>query len=295
MIGANPTLQPPQISPDGKWIWDGHSWQPLPETTWDPAAEAVIPEAVAVTAPTKSWVQPGPPEGHPRPAIARNPVANSPAARYPPASYPAADYPVVDPPVTPLWAEPAGSNRTIYMYAGTAAVLLVMLMMVLNSTNVIQLPWPGSASSAAGPTIQPSPTPKTSDYARADRFLNVFLLPALPSIGHTLPALESACTGTLSNGCLTALNTARQQMTDILSTIDHGDVPPCIAAGASATRFDLQSMAAGLDSSLNAYQDNSGAEIYQGINRFAYFGRSLKPDAAAINVQKAHCSKVLPS
>src|SRR5258708_24477615 len=102
MSGATPTLQPTQISPDGKWIWDGQNWQPLPETTWEPAAEAVIPEAVAVTAPTKSWVQPRPPQVHPPPAIARNPVANHPAA-----SYPAANYPVVDPPVTPPLSEPA--------------------------------------------------------------------------------------------------------------------------------------------------------------------------------------------
>ncbi len=290
IIGANPTLQPPQISPDGKWIWDGQNWQPLPETTWEPAAGAVIPEAVAVTAPAKPRFQPALVEIRPQPAIVRKPVAS-----YPIAPYPAADVAVVEAPVTPLWAEPAGSNRTIYMYAGAAAVLLVMLMMVLNSTNVIQLPWPGGTSSAAGSTTQPSPTPKTSDYARADRFLNVFLTPALPSVGHTLPALQSACTGTLSSGCLTALNAARQQMTDILSTIDHGDVPLCIAAGAKTARFDLQSMADSLDMSLNGYQDNNGAEVFQGIYRFAYFGRALKPDAAAINAQKAHCSKVLPS
>lgn len=54
-------------------------------------------------------------------------------------------------------------------------------------------------------------------------------------------------------------------------------------------------MADGLDLSLNGYQDNNGAEVYQGIYHFAYFGRSLKADPAAINAQKAHCSKVIPS
>ena len=41
--------------------------------------------------------------------------------------------------------------------------------------------------------------------------------------------------------------------------------------------------------------DNSGAEVYKGIYRFAYFGRSLKADPAAINAQKAQCSKAVPS
>jgi hypothetical protein len=83
-------------------------------------------------------------------------------------------------------------------------------------------------------------------------------------------------------------------MTDLLLAIDHGDVPLCIAPGTAATRFDLQSMADGLNMSLNGYQDNNGAEVYQGVYRFGYFGRSLKADAAAINAQKAKCSKVTP-
>ena len=274
-IGVGPPPLPPQVSPDGKWIWDGHQWQPLPETTWEPAAAAVIPQAAVAAVPMQRRVQTTPVEIRPQPA--------------------AFSYPVDETPVTPLWVEPAKSGLTIYMYAGAAAVVLVMLMMILNSTNIIQLPWPGGASGAAGPTLQRSPAPPTSDYARADRFSNVYVAPGVVSLGHTLPALQSACTGTLSNGCLTALMSAREQMTTLLSTIDHGDVPPCIAAGAQATRFDLQSMADGLDLSLNGYQDYSGAEVYQGIYRFAYFSRSLKPDVAAINAQKAHCSKVTPT
>jgi len=289
IIGANPTLQPPQVSPDGKWIWDGHQWQPLPETTWEPAAEALIPQAVALPAPTKSWVQARPAAIQTQPSIVRKPVANHPAA-----TYSAANYPVVDTPVTPLWLEPARSNRTIYMYAGAAAVLLVMLMIVLSSTNLIQLPWPGGASSSAGPTI-PSPAPRTSDYARADRFLNVYFASGLPSVAHTLPDLQSACTGTLSSGCLTELNYAKQLITTLLSTFDHGDVPRCIAVSAKAARLDLQSMADGLDMALNGYQVNIAAVVHKGIDQFASSGRSLNPDAAAIHAQEAQCSTVIPS
>jgi hypothetical protein len=267
-------MVPPQLSPDGKWIWDGSQWQPLPETTWEPAAEAVIPQAVAVAAPVQPRV------------VEYTPVEIQPQE----ASF---SYPEAETPVTPLWAEAPRSGLTLYMYAGAAAVVLVMLMIVLSSTNLIQLPWPSGASGSASPTIKPAP--KTSDYARADRFENVYLAPALPSVSHTLPALQSACTGTLSNGCLTALNAARQQMTTLLSTIDNGDAPTCIAAGAQAARFDLQSMADSVDMALNGYQDNSGAEVYKGIYRFAYFGRSLKADPAAINAQKARCSKAVPS
>ena len=167
--------------------------------------------------------------------------------------------------------------------------MVLVMVMVLISSNVIQLPWPSNTSSSASQ----SPRPTISDYARADR-LTVTLAPALVKVEPTLPALQTGCTGTLSNACLTALNLARQQMTELLATIDHGDIPACIASGTTTLRFDLQSMAGGLDMSVNGYQDYNGAEVYQGVYRFAYFGRSLKADTAAINTLKAKCSKVTP-
>jgi hypothetical protein len=264
-------LGPPQVSPDGKWIWDGQKWLPIPEATWEPAAAALVPQVAVIAGPVQRRVEVSPLEiPPPEPAAFSYPVA------------------VVEAPITPLWEEPVRSNHTIYFYVGAAAVVLVMLMVLLSS-NVIQLPWPGGGSSSASQ----SPRPTTSEFVRADA-LNATLAPALVKVGPTLPALQTACTGTLSNGCLTALNIARQQMTDLLAIIDRGDIPPCVATGTTALRFDLQSMAGGLDLSLKGYGDNSGAEVYQGIYRFAYFGRSLKADATALNALKAKCSKVTP-
>jgi hypothetical protein len=268
-IEASPPSLPPQISPDGKWIWDGQQWQPLPEATWEPAAAAVIPQAAVVAAPVQRRVQYRPLETEPQPA--------------------AYSYPVAETPVTPLWEEPAPrSGLTLFMYAGAAVVVLVMLM-VLWSANVIQLPWP---SSSASPVPSRSPAPLTPEYSRADGFSKL-LTPTLVNVGRTLPALQTACTGTLSNRCLTAINSARDQMSEFLSMIDHADHPPCIAAGTQAMRSDVQSMADGLDLSMTGYQDYNGAEVYQGIYHFAYFGRYLQADAAAINAEKAKCSKVI--
>jgi hypothetical protein len=264
-------LGPPQVSPDGKWIWDGQKWLPIPEATWEPAPAALIAQVAVIAAPVHRRVEVSPLDiPPPEPAAYSYPVA------------------VVETPVTPLWEEPVRSGRTMYIYVGAAAVVLVMVMVLLSS-NVIQLPWPSNTSSSASQ----SPRPTISDYARADR-LNVTLAPALVKVGPTLPALQTGCTGTLSNACLTALNAARQQMTELLAMIDHGDIPACIASGTTTLRFDLQSMAGGLDMSLKGYQDFNGAEVYQGVYRFAYFGRPLKADAAAINTQKAKCSKVTP-
>src|SRR5258708_39084008 len=96
-IAEGRAVLPPQVSPDGKWIWDGHEWQPLPEVIWEPAAEAVIPQAVPVAAPVEQRVQTPPVERDPQPE----------AVSYPPPGYPMPHYPAGEKPVTPPQAGPS--------------------------------------------------------------------------------------------------------------------------------------------------------------------------------------------
>src|ERR1700688_574391 len=121
-------LGPPQVSPDGKWIWDGQKWLAIPEATWEPAAAALIPPVAAIAAPVQRRVEVSPLDiPPPEPAAFSYPVA------------------VVEAQVTPLWEEPVRSGRTMYIYVGAAAEVLVMGMGMLSS-NVIQLPWPSNTS-----------------------------------------------------------------------------------------------------------------------------------------------------
>ena len=39
-IDASPPAQPPQMSPDGNWVWDGSQWQPV--TGVEPTHEGVF-------------------------------------------------------------------------------------------------------------------------------------------------------------------------------------------------------------------------------------------------------------
>src|SRR5260370_12818554 len=104
-IAEGPPVLPPQVSPDGKWIWDGHEWQPLPEVIWEPAAEAVIPQAVAVAAPVERRGQTPPVERDPPPE----------ALSYPAARYPIPHHPVGAIPPHPLLAEPARARRANFL------------------------------------------------------------------------------------------------------------------------------------------------------------------------------------
>ena len=223
---------PPQVSPDGKWVWDGQRWVPIP------SMEVVAPE-----------------------------------------------------PTIPLWQQRTPSGPSIYRYAAGAAVVIVLLLVGLNATNIIQIPWPGSSPTVT--MVHGSPKPLVSDYDQASRFLGLSLGPAIVSLANTLPAVKSGCTGTLSAQCYTALNATNDQMNNTLAIIDKGGIPPCISIGVKQFRADLQNMGGGLGVALRAYRDNSVDEINAGLQQFASVAQALEPDATTIDSEVNNCSKVI--
>jgi len=255
-------LGPPQVSPDGKWIWDGQRWLPIPPA--DP---------VAPVAPVASM-----PYSAPQP----EPVAFV---------YPAEVSP-------PLWQEPAGPTQlSPYRIGAAGAVVLVLFLVLLNVTNIISIPWPWVE---AGPTvtmIHASPRPIVSDYVLADRFLNGELGPAIASLANTLPAVQASCApaNNLSSACRAAVNATNTQNLNVLSVMDHAGVPNCIAVGTKALRNDLQGMSGGIGVALHGFQDSSSDEVNTGIYHFAYVAQSLQTDANMINAEVPACSKVLPT
>ena len=112
-VGSSPPQTPPQLSPDGRWVWDGHQWQPVAVVVGDVAG--VVPVAIAAPAPAPAVV-----------------------VQYSPPVY------VAPPPeetVVPLWQEAPRQGISIYLFAAAALAVLVMAMMALNSMNIVRLPW----------------------------------------------------------------------------------------------------------------------------------------------------------
>jgi hypothetical protein len=227
-------LGPPQVSPDGKFVWDGHQWVPIP------TMEAVAPESS-----------------------------------------------------TPLWEQPARRGPGLFQYTAIGAVLLVLLLVVLNATSIISIPWPFGGGSPTVTMVHGSPKPLVSDYDQANHFLNDSLSPELVKLGNTFQPLLASCSGTLTNGCLAALNASNDQMTIVLAVIDKGGIPDCIAIGMKALRVDLQGMAGGLGVALHGYRDGSSDEVHTGINEVAGFAQSLRPDANTIEAELPLCPKVI--
>lgn len=203
---------------------------------------------------------------------------------------PTYNFPVAEP-STPPWEKPARGAKT-YLYVAGGAAVLIMVMMVLNSLSVVPFHWfESDSTSTAQPTATPLP-PATSrtDYVRADRFLTSSLSPAMVELNQTQLALRT-CNGTLSNSCFTAITATDQQMKKVLSVIDRGAIPPCIATGMSKLRAHLDGMEVGLQIALKGYQDNLAAEVIQGINRFGSGGPALQADATVLDqALKTQCN-----
>jgi hypothetical protein len=201
-------------------------------------------------------------------------------------------------PATPAWERPARSGPSVFTIGAAGAILLVLVLALLNLTNIISIPWPGASSS--GPTVtmvHGSPQPLVSDYVLADHFLNLSLGPAMVALANTLPAVQSSCGAgaTLSSACHNAILATNDQMANVLSVIDHAGIPACIAYGVKALRIDLQDMAGGIGVALHGFQDSSADEVNTGIYHFAVVAQSLQADFNRINTESAACPQVIPS
>jgi hypothetical protein len=276
------------MSPDGNWVWDGSQWQPV--TGVEPTHEGVFAayaHKVEVADQTASAAQP---------AVIVAPVqAAAPAVDY---SYPAPavdyGYPGADPGV-PLWQQQKSSGKSVYLYAGGAVVLFLMVLVVLNSINFLSLPFFGAGTSsnpAQATKPSPAPSPVTrSEYSRADIFLNGSLVPALAALAEIDPPMAT-CSGDFTNSCFNAITVTEPPMKHVLDLIDQTSIPACIADPMKKFRDDVAYMEGGLQTSLKAYKTNNQSQLVDGLYRFNHFNVVLGSDVDATNAAiKTRCSK----
>lgn len=287
-IDASPPAQPPQLSPDGKWVWDGTQWQPVVGV--DSGRGAVFPSWNSIEVPAA------------QPAVDPVPLGvqyETPAAQYQP---PAADYSfaAADEPIVPLWKQPRKGKVSIYLYPVAGLAVLLMAMMLLNSVGYIQFPWnaAGSSNTVASHSPKASPTPDFSgpDSARADRFLNKSLAPAVAGLEKTIAPLNLHCYKTLVNNCYDAITTTEPQVKNILAAIQNGDIPKCIAPQISAVQSYVSQMDQQLQLALSGFQDTSSDELYTGVYRFNTYHRYMQSGiASATQAMKSCHTIVLPT
>ena len=289
-IDASPPAQPPQMSPDGNWVWDGTQWQPV--TGVEPTHEGVFAAYAQKVEAADQAVGTAQPVAVAAPVQVAAPKVDysypAPAVDY---SYPAES----NEPIIPLWQQPKSSRKTAYLYGGGAVVLFVMVLIVLNSINFLSLPFIGGRTSSnppQGASSSPSPAPSRSEYSRADIFFNGSLGPAVASLEDTKAAMES-CTAELSNICFNAINASEAALKNVLAIIDHGSIPSCIAAPMKQLRNDFAQMDSGLQLGLKGFKDNQTGEVVNGVHQFRSVAQSQQGDTNAVVNAQSRCSHEL--
>lgn len=282
-VDSSPPVQPPQLSPDGQWVWDGSQWQPVAAA--EPVRAGVFPSwnGIQVEAPDLN-VQ------FAEPAAAPVQYQSPPAVDY---SYQQAEEPGV-----PLWQQPKGSNKSLFLYPIAGLAVLVVAMIILNSVGYVQLPFVGANSTnTPAQAAKPSPTPDFSgpESVRADRLFSS-VDPVAASLFKGLPALELHCYKQLVNNCYDAIAATSPLVKNLIALITKGDVPKCIAARMAYVLGFLQEMDKQLQIALTGFQDNSNDELYTGIYRFFENYNAMAGNLAAAHQARAKCyTIVLPT
>ncbi len=287
-IDAGPPAQPPQLSPDGNWVWDGSQWQPVAAAGAAPvhagvfkAYDAIVVEPVA-------------------PTIEAAPLAVQYEQQYPlPVPAPAYSYGGSEPDLTPLWQRTKGGGYGRYLYFVAAIAVFVMVLIVLSSMNFVQLPFinAGSKSGQDQAAAKPSPTPDISgpDSARADRFLNGPLKSAFAGLDQTVPALNQGCLGIASAACFDAITASEQQVKIVLAAFTNADLPSCIRVPITEMQKYVKGMDDSLQGALKGFQNNRNAVI-SGVNGFKSYFQAAQGDFITANLAQKKCfTVVLPT
>ena len=283
-VDSSPPVQPPQLSPDGKWVWDGAQWRPV--VTAEPVHAGVFPAFSGITVdapdPASQFVDPAP----------------AAAGQYAPPA--AVDYslPQIDEPVVPLWQQRKSTGINMFLYPIAGAAVLVIGMIILNSVGYIQLPFVSSNSSnAPAPAAKPSPTPDFSgpESVRADRLFKS-IDPVVADLVKTLPALNLHCYKQLVNNCYDAIGATGPLVKNLIALLKNADVPKCIEAPMTRALSYAQEMDNTLAQALMGFQDNSNDELYTGIYHFFAYYNDLAQNIAAGKQAQARCyTVVLPT
>ncbi len=277
-IGANPPPQAPQLSPDHKWVWDGAQWRPLA------VHQAVFPNWNAVGA------------GVPPDATGQAQSPARPVVSPPPMPSPVAVYSVPTPnpqAAIPLWKQQRQTGINNYLYVVAGVIALIVLIFVVDSFGTISLPWQSTPASRPMPKPTP-PLTVRSDSARADRFVNELMAPPMADLNQSLSVVGETCIGPLTSSCEDALISTDNEISGLLSVIDHETVPVCIAANVTRLRSDLVKLDAGVQLALKGGKDGRNAEVASGLSQVRSARSQVQAEVAALNyAAKSTCDTQL--
>ena len=276
-IEASPPAQPPQMSPDKQWFWDGAQWRPIPHheaafPSWKSLGEGFIPPAAAAPA--------APAFQTPPPAARRARSPQQPSYRI---AGPAPDV------AAPLWNRgpaPTGIKKYANIAAGAVAIVVVAILASLFIPPIVSSRQPVSTSTPA-PT--PAPGPKTrSDASRVAYLLGILDAP-MADLKDDNTAIKVCGTG-MTTSCQDALTAIANTMGNTLPSVEKAPIPSCVTAAFATVRSDLTTIDTGAQQALKGVRDNRKAEFTPGVSQAYYALIAVQTDYARMKATAAGCS-----
>lgn len=284
---AGPPVQPPRLSPDGKWFWDGAQWRPVA------VHEAIFPtwQSVGAGLPAEQAVQaqtiPGPPPvARPATRPAAPPRQRTPVYRMPVVAQPA---PPVEEMQAPLWQQPRQANGlNKYMYGAAGVIVLIIAGVVLSSMGTITFPWqqspPEQAAAKTGPVLA-----ARSDSARADLLITGVLAPPLTDLGDNVSLVRESCPAGMTSSCQDALVGIDNKAASLVQVLGQTSPPLCISPQVARLKDDLTRLGAGAQLGEKGFKDNRANEVSSGAaSVYAYSGQ-VQADANALSAAAKTC------
>jgi hypothetical protein len=269
MSDSSPPERPPQMSPDGQWVWNGIEWQPVG------THRSVFPSWNSIQ------VAPAEPAAEPSQAVMTEPE--------PVMAYPVPVYAVADVAAPPLW-QVKSTGRNKYFYAAAGIIVLLIAMVFLRSmAPFIVWPWSGGSDTSAKPSPSPPAVATRSDYAMADRLARTTLAPMVTSLNQSMALLRISCNGALTVGCQADLVDTDTKVKAMLVAMDHQRIPDCIAVPFAKLRTVLVNMDTALQASLKAYQALDPAALKQSLYQYSVAQVPIGPDERALDAAPNSC------
>jgi hypothetical protein len=275
-VEAGPPPGAPMLSPDGKWVWDGSRWLPIADpSTANHHAVFAAWNGARVEAP-----------------VAPEPAPVAPVHRQVAAPVETYAVPTPEPEPVPLWRQQAETGLNKYLYIAAGVIAVIVLAVAVNSFG-LSLPWMQTTSSSPKAAPGPPPLTKRSEYARADRFINGLLAPAMNDMNQRIQVARETCVGPMTISCQEAITETDNQAQNMLPMIDHETMPFCIATPVTRVRADLSKTHDALQATLKGFADNNSTEFKQSLSRFGGAVQVLQADVAAVSAAESMCDTQL--
>ena len=191
----------------------------------------------------------------------------------------------------PAWQQPPRRRGTrLWIYISGALVLVGLLGGGIYVRGaIIEMQAQNNQQYVAS-----SPTPFLSDYERADRFMNVDLMPAFAALVTPAQSVGKDCSPkAMAAPCKPDLIALDKAMIAGETTLAQGDTPVCIGPSVNQLKYDWLGMEQGVGLAISGYTNNSYDLYLQGMVKFAEIAQYLNPDLDRIKAAEGTCSKTL--